>query len=255
MNKHTQLRSRVDHYVFGYYACIVLSLYALGWIALNYNNLAQLLLLFVAVQLAGIHISIFGHRAWTHKAWVPNKWLNLYGLFAWTILFIASSICFVAVHRKHHRHSDTPNDPHSPYYMSFFEVVIRPLYKVDFSYIPDLVRNKEQMFFHNYYWHFNIALWALLFLVDPSYLAFWFAFLGATHFKLHLINYTAHQDKSKKSATNSLLWAFFYLEGEAWHLNHHTAPSSWNFSRAWWQFDPGAWAIKLLVFLKLGKLK
>jgi fatty-acid desaturase len=253
--KLKELYSAINHQIHGFYACAVLSVYALGWIAYNYNNPLLLFLLFLAVEIAGIHISIFVHRAWTHKAWKPTRILNLYGLFMYTIFFVASSLCFAAIHRKHHRYADTPQDPHSPYFMSFYQVVIKPMYKLDLSYIPDLLKDKDQLFFHKYYWQVNILVWTILCLLGPSYVAFWFAFLGAVNFKLRLINYTAHQHPSKKGASNSLPWAFFFLEGEAWHANHHESPSSWNFSRAWWQFDPGAWTIKLLVALRLGKLK
>jgi stearoyl-CoA desaturase (delta-9 desaturase) len=34
--------------------------------------------------------------------------------------------------------------------------------------------------------------------------------------------------------------------GEGWHKNHHDKPQAWNLGWKWYEWDPGAWFIRLI---------
>lgn len=230
--------------------CIVFPLYSLYWCATHFS-VEPLLLLYVSIVLGGLHISLFVHRAWSHRSWSPTKrWLNLYGLFIHTIGFTGSSLFWVSVHRKHHRLEDTPNDPHSPYYMSRWKIVLWPKFGVDLSYISDLLKDPDHKFFAQYYWHINVAWWILLASINPAFLSFWIAYIGAYGFKTRLINNIGHADPVNKSSTNRPIFAYLYLDGEPWHRNHSTDPSNWRIGRKWYEVDFGNYCI--WTFEKLG---
>jgi stearoyl-CoA desaturase (delta-9 desaturase) len=42
------------------------------------------------------------------------------------------------------------------------------------------------------------------------------------------------------------LWLGWITFGEGWHNNHHAAPASAHFGRAWWEVDPGSLLIRAL---------
>lgn len=229
---------------------ILFPLYACYWCATHFN-VESLLLLFIAQTLGGLHISLFVHRAWSHRSWRPTvRWLNLYGLFVHTIGFTGSSLAWVAVHRKHHRLEDTPEDPHSPYYISRWRIVFWPTFKTDYSYIGDLLKDPDHKFFAEYYWHITAAWWTLLFIISPALLSFWIAYIGAYSFKMRLINSIGHADPANKSTNNRPVFAYLYLDGEPWHDNHSKNPRDWEFGKAWYQVDFGKYCIR--VFEKLG---
>jgi len=47
------------------------------------------------------------HRLLSHRSWNPPKWVErLFTLFA-TIGMTGSAIAWVAIHREHHKHTDT----------------------------------------------------------------------------------------------------------------------------------------------------
>jgi stearoyl-CoA desaturase (delta-9 desaturase) len=243
---------------FGYINCFVFPLFLFCWTIWNLAeaNYYAVLWCFILIELSGLHISVFVHRAWTHRAWKPTKrWLNVLAIAIYTIFFNGASIGFVANHRKHHRFEDTEKDPHSPYYMSRWAILFYPRFKMDVSYVTDLLRDKDHMFFAKNYWKINLTLWAILLLINPLYLAFWFAFIGGVGLKARFINDIGHNDPVNKCSTNTLFWAIVYLDGEPWHANHHQDPRNWRLGRKWWQIDFGNYTIWAFTKLGLGKIQ
>ena len=76
----------------------------------------------VLIQVAVFSTTIFLHRAATHRA------ITLHPTVAWIFrlsIWITTGINvrqWVAVHRKHHAHTDEIGDPHSPYLEGFWSV-------------------------------------------------------------------------------------------------------------------------------------
>lgn len=231
------------------------------WIFLNLN-LESILTLYLTSWFTAIHVTLFAHRAWTHKAWIPNLVVKIYGLFMFTVLLVGNSIGWVSVHREHHRHTDTDKDPHSPYFKSRLQIHFLSYFnEIKIQYITDLMRDKHQLFFAKHYWTINLILFLVLLLIDPNLLFFWIAVLGVNVIKMHTINSLGHNTpgfllpiNNTAGSSNSLILALININnGEAWHKNHHEDPKNWNFSKRWYEIDPPAWIIRLLVFTRLAK--
>lgn len=227
--------------------------YMLYW--LYYAPLKDIAIVYFIVVLLGINQSALLHRSWTHKAWTPILPINIIGLIVHTISLFGPTYGWINVHRKHHRFSDTPEDPHSPFYMSRYEIFFLPYFnKLETRYVVDLLKDKYHVFFFERYWLINVCWLSLMFALGV--LSMWLAVVGMYLLHLHLIGAWLHNSplSKAKGPGNSIINNMFAWNGEAWHKNHHDDPYNWNFSKKWWQLDVSAIIIKLLVLLKLGKI-
>lgn len=241
---------------------ILFPIYSVYWIATHFN-VENVLILYLTSFYTAMHVTLFAHRAWTHKAWQPHRIVNLYGLLMFSLLFVGNSLGWVSVHREHHRYTDTEKDPHSPYFKSRLKIHFFSYFNsFKIQYITDLIKTKEHVFFAKYYWHINSLLFFVLFLIDPAWLSFWIAVLGINIIKMHTINSLGHKTpkvllpiEDNSTSSNSLLLALININsGEAWHKNHHDDPKNWKFGKRWYEIDPPSWIIRFLVFLRLAKI-
>ena len=206
---------------------------------------------------------MFAHRSWTHKSWKASKPLNFIGLVFFTLSLIGNSLGWVAIHREHHRFTDTKDDPHSPFFMSRWRIQFYNYYTtVKARYIIDLAKDKLHFWFYRYYWQVNILFLLLIFFVSQDFFELWIAAVGLSVFKTHTINTFGHNTPKfmlpvqGKTATNSLvLFVLNINNGEAWHLNHHDDASSYRFGAKWYQLDPSARFIEILASLKLAAIR
>lgn len=229
------------------------------WVSINFNW-QSILTLYIVSMIISWHISVFAHRAWAHKAWKPNKFVEIWGLLVFTLLMTGTSVGYVGTHRQHHRHTDTEQDPHSPFFISRFRIQFL-LWNVDLQlgYLVDMLRQPIHVWFMKYYWFINFAWFGILYTIDPSWLLFWLASVGITHMRQQIINSLAHNTPwwcfpiGPKDISNSLLLGLI-TPGESWHRNHHDDPANYNFSRKWYELDPPAMIINILVKFRLGEI-
>ena len=230
-------------------------------------------------------IGLCFHRTLTHGGLVMPKWLEhtfaTFGVFT----LMDSPARWVAVHRRHHQHSDEQHDPHSPlvnFIWGHIEWLVRKnegMANADFyhKYAPDILRDRY------YFWLERGAAWwfvyiahtlvyfvggfvygfltqgtqeglrfgASLFLWGAIYrtLFTWHA-TWAVNSVCHLWGYRnyATQDNS----TNSW-WVALLTGGEGWHNNHHAHPVSAAHGHRWWELDFTYGAIRCLEWLGLAK--
>lgn len=243
---------------------ILFPIYSLYW---YYHNISiNVTLATIALSLLmGSANSIFAHRAWTHKSWIPSKAANIFGLFTFTTLLSGPSTAWVAIHRKHHRFEDQPEDPHSPYYNSWFRVQFLSYFaNVNvLRYAPDIIRQRDHMWFAVHYWTINIIWFAFLYLISPWLLSFWIAYTGLNLFKQHTVNSLLHASpwwifpiNYSNGAANSFVHnIIMFGNGESWHGNHHNDPANVSFRKRWYEVDLGAVMVYAMVKMNLGKLK
>lgn len=236
---------------------ILFPVYSVVWIYYNFN-LQSLSTLILVEWILAMSVTMFAHRAWSHKSWTPSRYLNILGLLIFTISFVGASISWVAVHREHHKHTDTNKDPHSPYFNNRLKIqFLSTLIKFKIEYAIDLLRSKEHLWFARNYWNINILLFLILFLISPALLSFWIACLGICIFRMHTVNSLAHKTplSNQTGSTNSFWLILIHLHnGEALHKNHHINPKSYKFSKHWYQIDPPAVIIEILQLFKLAKI-
>ena len=192
------------------------------------------------------------HRLLSHKSYVAPKWWEYLGTILATIGGTGSSIAWCAVHREHHRFTDTDKDPHSPHAKGFLKVQFLSMFhQPNVRYVPDLLRSSFHVNMHKYYWAVHIVYASILYIIDPFALVY--AWLVPSFILWHAgssINTFSHtvgwQDyETKDTSTNHPILGIL-MWGEGWHNNHHAFPADYRFGKKWWQIDTTRYLIELV---------
>jgi stearoyl-CoA desaturase (delta-9 desaturase) len=210
--------------------------------------LASLLVYFVMISLG---ISAGYHRLVSHKGYETHNIIKMISLLVGTLGLNASALVWGAMHREHHAHSDTKEDPHSPLFQgllkTYFGIVT---YQPKLRFAKDLLRDKMVMFFHKHYFKINIAYDLVLALIEPS-LVVWLHLLPAAILwhATAAINVVSHLPKfgyktydTKDESRNSHILAVL-IAGEGYHNNHHQDPKNTNFAHKQHEFDITGWLV------------
>ena len=177
---------------------------------------------------------------------------------------------WVAIHRKHHRHSDVEGDPHSPHVYGILHV----LFKGAFLYHAaskdkDMVNTygvgtpSDWMELHLYQPHSRLGIGLLLLLsvflfgwwglliwgIQMIWIPFWAA--GVINGIGHSIGY--RNGETKDYSRNISPWGIV-IGGEELHNNHHLDPASARLSKNWYEFDIGWMWLTIFRYIKLAKL-
>ena len=192
---------------------------------------------FVVTQIAIFTTTIYLHRALTHKGVTFKAPVN--GAFKF-ITWLTTGIRprqWVAVHRKHHAHTDTEEDPHSPAILGWWTVQLKNVFLYRAAAGDPAVVNKYAKDLPETRWDraiFNHALLGLGLLtgilmlilgIVPGLIA------AGLHFVMYLglsgsVNGPGHHFGRKtfpdNSATN-LRWLTLLTAGEGLHNHHHAA--------------------------------
>lgn len=220
---------------------------------LLFANKTQASISFVVFFLTGcLGMSITYHRLVAHKSFETHQIFKTIGLFLGTIGLTGSALAWCAIHKEHHRTSDTQHDPHSPHQKSFFWVqFLSMFYTPKIKYIKPFIGDGLVVFFHKNYFRINLTYALLLLYLDPFAIIYAYlfpAFLlwhggSAINSFGHLSGY-ANYNTSDKSKNNLLLGYFMW--GEGWHNNHHKFPSQPNNQRRWFEIDMSFWIISVI---------
>jgi stearoyl-CoA desaturase (delta-9 desaturase) len=239
----------------------------------------ELSLMPVLYVLTGLGITVGFHRLFTHRAFQTN-WVVQFILAALGSMAIQGPLLrWVAQHRLHHQHSDTPDDPHSPHHQGagllgllrgVWHAHLGWFFKPDpphiSHYVKDLSRSGLLRVMSALF-----PLWAALGLLLPAVLGglltwtwtgalFGLLWGGLTRvFLVHHVTWSVNSVchlwggrpySSDDRSRNNLLVGILAL-GEGWHNNHHAFPTSARHGLLWWQVDVSYWAIRALAFLRL----
>jgi stearoyl-CoA desaturase (delta-9 desaturase) len=136
-----------------------------------------------------------------------------------TVMLSGSAIAWVAIHREHHKHSDTEKDPHSPVFKGYWRVHFMSMFvKPKIKHAVDLIRSPFYKFQHQYYFTINIVYALILFLLDPFAIIYaWLVPAALVWNAGSLIVSFSH--KEGKATDNALLGLLTF--GEGWHKTHH----------------------------------
>jgi stearoyl-CoA desaturase (delta-9 desaturase) len=242
-----------------------------GWVELG--------LLVGMYALSGLGITVGFHRLFTHRSFQTYRPVQFLLAALGAMAVQAPLLRWVAVHRRHHQHSDREGDPHSPHHHgrgvlgmlrgawhAHLGWVFQPGPADLDRYIPDLracrvARSANALF----------PLWVFIGLLLPAVLGglltwSWAgALLGVlwgglvriflVHHVTWSVNSVCHLWGGRPFATedgsrNNLLFGILAL-GEGWHNNHHAFPTSARHGLRWWQLDPSYWVIRGLALVGL----
>ncbi len=222
----------------------------------------------VTSQISFVVTTVYLHRAMAHKA------ITLRPPVAFACRFIIWMSTgtrprqWVAVHRKHHAHTDKEGDPHSPVIFGYslvqfgnavlYRRVSKNAEQVD-RYAKDLPEDRWDKVLFNHALlglALGVALLVAVFGWEIAVIA------AAVHASIYLlgggaINGIGHKWGKRpydNLATNNQ-WLAWLVAGEGLHNNHHAATTSSRMSLAKGEVDPGWWAVWLLVKLRWATLR
>jgi stearoyl-CoA desaturase (Delta-9 desaturase) len=92
------------------------ALVAAGWLAWGGTlHWQDLLVLAITYALTGVGVTVGYHRLFTHRSFKTTRSLRALLAVLGSMAVEGPLLEWVATHRKHHRFSDHPGDPHSPH--------------------------------------------------------------------------------------------------------------------------------------------
>ena len=231
----------------------------------------EILYTLIVTHITIICVTVYLHRGMTHKGLEFHPILSHFMRF-W--LWLTTGMVtkeWVAVHRKHHRYTDQPEDPHSPKQTSLLTVLFlgTALYMAELTnksltkqYAPDIEDDWiEKNLYSKYSWlglllmaaidvmlfgWIGLTIWA----VQMVWIPFWAAGVinGVGHY------YGYKNGDSNDSSSNIVPWGIV-IGGEELHNNHHLDPANPKLSKKWFEIDIGWTWFLILERLKLARRK
>ena len=233
--------------------------------------MTELLYTLIATHITIVAVTLFLHRSQAHRSVQFHPAVaHFFRFWLWLTTGMVTKQ-WVAVHRKHHRFSDEPGDPHSPHVYGIKQVFFKGavLYHAaskDKVMVDTYgVGTPADWVEHNLYSaHSRLGIGILLVLniivfgwigaiiwgVQMIWIPFWAA--GVVNGVGHWWGY--RNGETKDRSRNIVPWGIV-IGGEELHNNHHLDPASARLSRRWWEFDIGYMYIRLLSALRLATVK
>ncbi len=229
--------------------------------------------------LTALGVTVGFHRLFTHRAFETNRVVQFVLAALGSMALQGPLLKWVALHRRHHEHSDTRDDPHSPHHQGGGIVgllrgawhahlgwIFRPDPPNLARYVKDLSRDGPVRLASALF-----PVWVTLGLLIPGVLGglltgtwrgVWFGVLWgglARIFLVHHVTWSVNSVchlwgrrpfRSGDQSRNNFLFAVLAL-GEGWHNNHHAFPTSARHGLRWWQPDVSYWIIRGLALVGL----
>jgi len=229
-------------------------------------------LLLSVTFVTGLGITLGYHRLFCHRSFVPSpSFAAALGILgAMTMQGQISG--WVSIHRKHHRYSDRPGDPHSPrprgagmggairgFIQGHVGWVVSDAYCVYVDYVRDLRRDPVVRWVDRWYWLWVAAGWILPGFVGLAWYGtgdgYWAGFFAGGPLRClwqlnctWAVNSVAHcfgrrRFETREDSRNSVLVNALTMNGEGLHNNHHAFPWSASFSLFPGEIDIGYWVL------------
>jgi stearoyl-CoA desaturase (Delta-9 desaturase) len=206
----------------------------LGCLAAFFTGVDRLALLLCAAAYLG---RIFGlsagyHRYFSHRSYETSRPFQFFLAFLGCSAMQKGPLWWAAHHRDHHRHSDTPQDPHSPVINTLWWAHVGWIFAADHRVmngrsVHDLSRFRELRWLDRNHWIPGLALAAACYLIAGPTGLVWGFFVSTVlcYHATFAINSLWHRVGSRRYRTddesrNNLVLALITL-GEGWHNNHH----------------------------------
>lgn len=213
---------------------------------------------------AGFGISLGVHRLFSHRSFQtyrPVQWI-----LAWlaSLALQGGPIWWVALHYKHHSHSDQAEDPHSVtkgFWWAHCGWLLTRRKRMQFSEyskrVPYMSKDPVLVAIEHLRFVSQALVLIVLYLIGGMS---WLLWGGCVRLVLsyhctwlinsacHTWGYRTHEIPDK---ARNLWWVALITYGEGWHNNHHATPKSARHGLKWWEIDV-IWYV--ILFLKLCKL-
>jgi fatty-acid desaturase len=201
-------------------------------------------------------IVVTNHRFWSHRSFEFRHPAIKYVMTTIALFSGAgSTLGWAGLHRLHHTHSDTAQDPHNSS-CGFWKTVFlfyrgskRNLVRVSLDNASDrFIRETDR------WWGAIMGVWIVA-LGAISLEVLYFGFIVPsllTMFAQGMTNYANHSRagyRNHETGDQSINcpWIAPFNWGEAWHNNHHAAPESSSTQQRWWEIDIAGLIIKAIA--------
>jgi len=236
----------------------------------------DLFVLAITYTLCGVGVTVGFHRLFTHRSFKTTRAVRALLAVLGSTAVEGPVVEWVATHRKHHRFSDRPGDPHSPHVdqAAGWRGALRGLVHAHVGwmfrgkdmanprrYAKDLLADRDLCFISR-----TFPLWVVVGMAVPFGLgvALTGSIVGgltgllwggavrvlllhhATFSINSLCHFFGHRPFATGDESRNLAWLAPISFGEAWHNNHHAFPTSARHGLLRWQLDPSAWLITAL---------
>ena len=242
------------------------------WAGFSWTALAVCVFLYV-IRMFGITGAF--HRYFSHRTYQTSRPFQFVLGFLGTTSAQKGPIWWASHHRHHHRHSDTPEDMHSPVIHGIYYAHVGWVLSSEFAHtrtelVKDLTAFPEIRWLDSY----NLVP-PIILAVATYFLGVWLGHsypqLGTNGFQMLVwgffistvllyhgtfcINSFTHiigrrRFKTTDNSRNHWLLALITL-GEGWHNNHHRYPGSERQGFYWWELDVSHYILKCLSWMGL----
>jgi stearoyl-CoA desaturase (delta-9 desaturase) len=222
----------------------------------------------VVSQIALYLTTIYLHRALSHRALTLSPVATVLArVLTWLLTGIRPRQ-WVAVHRKHHAHTDKVGDPHSPVLLGYAKVqwtnvalyrkVARDPEAVA-RYARDLQPDRfDRVLFDHSFLGLGLGIgllylvggWEIALIVSIVHTVFYLVGNGA----INAVGHHWGRRPYDNLATNNQ-WLAWLVAGEGLHNNHHAATTSGRLALAKGEIDPAWWVVRLMVRLKMATVR
>jgi stearoyl-CoA desaturase (delta-9 desaturase) len=229
--------------------------------------------------LTALGITVGFHRLFTHRSFETTPIVKFIFAVLGSMAMEGPVLKWVAMHRRHHQHSDDVEDPHSPNHhghgllgllCGVWHAHCGWIFEKDpenlTCYVGDLNRERSVRTASKTW-----LIWAAVGLLLPAILGgiltgSWMGVLlgfiwgGLVRvFFVHHVTWSinsichlwgSHPFDSHDESRNNVVFGVLGL-GEGWHNNHHAFPTSAKHGLRWWQIDFSYWVIRAMSAIGL----
>jgi stearoyl-CoA desaturase (delta-9 desaturase) len=233
--------------------------------------MTELIYTLVVTHITIVCVTLYLHRGQAHRGVEFHPVVSHFmRLWLWLTTGM-NTRAWVAIHRKHHRFCEQPEDPHSPRQFGLWRVVFGGAFlyaqaaqdktMVEAYGVGTPNDWLEQHVYTPHPWLGVLIMLAIDLLifgwtgfvvwgVQMIWIPFWAA--GVINGIGHWWGYK--NGVTRDTSTNIAPWGIL-IGGEELHNSHHLDPANPRLSRRWFEFDIGWMYIKILTSLKLAKLR
>ena len=201
------------------------------------------------------------HRLLSHRTFKAKRWLERLGATCGVLALQGSPLEWVAHHRMHHAHVDTPKDPHNArrgFWYSHIGWLFRVVDEWDDEkrmrkFARDIVADSYMIFIGRPLVIIGLqailgfSLWATL--GFEAMLWGVFVRLVAGYHITWCVNSISHMWGYRNYRSNDLSvnnwWVAILAFGEGWHNNHHMHDTIAPSGHKWWEYDATMWVIRV----------
>lgn len=217
-----------------------------SWLALTV--VSNVLFLWVGHEL-------YLHRFLAHKSFEMSvAWQRVFALLSVFNLF-GTPVGIVSTHIQHHKHTDAKGDPHPASSPIQTWLWIYPLMgkASNSAAVKRLMRDRWIAAITKHYFSIYIATVLIAAMIDVRIAIYGFLLhVVYAFFANSMINVICHKygytvERSKDNSKNNLYVNTILLcSGAALHNAHHSNPSAYKLSRAWYEIDLVGWMIEFI---------